>query len=77
MRQIKKQRVDIMAVLKNHELRIMVVEQSLYRLVQVLSTGTKQKETEPSCPLVDCPGEPDHQHDSGVGNAVNAEKEQE
>jgi hypothetical protein len=38
---IKKIRVDMMAVLKNHELRIMVVEQSLYRLVQALSTATK------------------------------------
>ena len=41
MRRIKKTRVDIMAVLKNHELRIMVVEQSLYRLVQALSTAAK------------------------------------
>ena len=66
MRQIKKRRVDIMAVLKNHELRIMVVEQSLYRLVQALSTGVQaQKETEPSCPLVGCTGEPGHQHESG------------
>jgi len=43
---IKKQRVDIMAVLKNHELRIMVVERSLYQLVQALSTAAKG-ETKP------------------------------
>jgi len=43
MRSIKKQRVDIMAVLKNHELRIMVVEQSLYHLVQALSSAGKEK----------------------------------
>jgi len=38
---IKKQRVDIMAVLKNHELRIMVVERSLLHLVQAISTAVK------------------------------------
>ena len=62
---IKKLRVDIMAVLKNHELRIMVVEQSLYRLVQALSTAAK-KETSPieaeavvqSEPEMEAPGQP-------------------
>ena len=76
MRRIKKTRVDIMTVLKNHEIRIMVLERSLMHLVQTLSTSLQaQKETEPSCPLVGCTGEPGHQHESGVGNAVDTTSE--
>jgi hypothetical protein len=72
MRPIKKQRVDMMAILKNYELRIMVVERSIMHLVQAISTSTQaQKEIEPSCALVDCTGEPGHQHESG--SAANTE----
>ena len=65
MRHIKKTRVDIMAVLKNHELRIMVVERSLYQLVQALSTAAKGETTpieteavvQPE-PEMEAPGQP-------------------
>jgi hypothetical protein len=72
MRHIKKQRVDIMAVLKNHELRIMSLEKMLYHLIQAISTSVQaQKVSEPSCPFIGCTGEPGHQHESG--SAANTE----
>jgi hypothetical protein len=56
---IKKLRVDIMAVLKNHELRIMMIERSLYQLVQALSTAAKEKTESPDIEAV-VQSEPEH-----------------